>query len=271
MLVEVHPQMPFGDRRQQISSIIEGIVREASWTQITGIFAYSTAGGLLELLDPIGSLSPVPSLRWLFGLDDCLTEPGAIELAHSVGGVVQVASLISGKRRFHPKVLHFASSVTTTDVAIVGSANLTVNGLTANAEAIAILRAKSAADVASLQNLILSLFSLGHEPTRKELARYRKAYKAARAYHRMVTNLSRRASKAQSGGSGGSATNAAKAASPGLDPTVGTRCWIEVGENTAQGRELEIKAEQALFLACTSRGAFGRQKLSICLTVQRYR
>lgn len=43
------------------------------------------------------------------------------------------------------------------------------------------------------------------------------------------------------------ATLGTGSASPGIDPTVATQCWIEVGKNTALGHELEIKAEQALF------------------------
>lgn len=247
MLVEPHPQTPFSDKNQRISPIIDGIVRERAWNQITGIYAYSTARGLLELLGPIESLSPLPSLRWLFGLDDCLTEPGAIKLALSVGGVVRIASLVTMKRRFHPKVLHFAGSDRMCDVAIIGSANLTLSGLTTNAEAVSILRTESSNDVDCLRRVVSELFNLGHEPTPLELKKYRQAYKAARPHHSKVAQLTRRISRPSSKTGKATKGGNSETVSPGLDPTIATRCWIEVGKNTAQGRELEIKSEQALF------------------------
>ena len=96
MLAQPHPQMPFGEHRQQISPIIAAIVREARWSEITGIFAYSTAGGLLELLTPIEGLSPAPSLRWLFGLDDCLTGHLALGMRGHWTLVTGQLSVVSG-------------------------------------------------------------------------------------------------------------------------------------------------------------------------------
>ena len=57
MLAEVHGANAFRGCRSELVQSSKGIVREARWTQITGIFAYSTAGGLLELLDPIELLA----------------------------------------------------------------------------------------------------------------------------------------------------------------------------------------------------------------------
>jgi len=247
MFVEVHSQNPFAKREQCIIPIIERIVHQAHWSGITGIFALSTASGLLEILSAIESLSPVPSLQWLFGMDDCLTEPVAIELARSQGGIVRVVSLLNTRRRFHPKVLHFASNDGMTDAAIVGSANLTRNGLTTNAEAISILHAESASDVNNLRDLVSSLYLLGHEPTVAELDEYRRAYKAARPYHGKVAHLTRQILKLRAHPTKTNVVDKTDSASPGIDPTIATRCWIEVGKNTALGRELEIKAEQALF------------------------
>jgi HKD family nuclease len=246
MHAETYPQMPFASKQKAIGPLLERIVREDRWAEITGIFAYATAKGMLELLHPIESLSQKPSRRWLFGLDDCLTEPGAIELAGLSGCTVRVASLLSANRRFHPKVLHFASRDGLSDTVIIGSANLTLNGLTKNAEAIAILRAESRSDVAALRKLASSLFSLGHAPSEKELVDYRRAYKDARPHHRRVAQLTPKSSRPRKRAEE-SRNVEDSSISLGLDPTIATQCWIEVGKNTAQGRELEIKAEQALF------------------------
>jgi len=247
MLVEAHSQIPFSNRGQQISLIIERIVQQACWSRITGIFAYATASGVLELLSATESLSPTPSLWWLFGMDDCLTEPGAIDLARSQGGIVRVASFMNARRRFHPKVLHFTNNDSAADAVIIGSANLTLNGLTKNAEAISILHAESASDADTLRHLVTSLYRLGHVPSDIELDKYRQAYKAARPYHRKVAHLARKASKPQAPLRRAHSAGGTDTVSPGIDPTVATKCWIEVGKNTAMGRELEIKAEQALF------------------------
>ncbi len=247
MLVEALSQVPFADRGQCISLAIERTVQQARWSCITGIFAYATASGLLELLSTTEPLTPAPSLRWLFGMDDCLTEPGAIDLARTQGGIVRVVSFLNAGRRFHPKVLHFTSNDSMADAAIIGSANLTLSGLTKNAEAISILQAESASDVKTLRNFVSSLYRLGHEPTDIELDEYRKAYKAARPYHRKVAHLTRKTLKLKAHPTKSLAKGGTASASPGIDPTVATQCWIEVGKNTAQGRELEIKAEQALF------------------------
>jgi HKD family nuclease len=244
MKAEFRTQFPFGEESQRLSRLFREIVNQNCWKEITGVFAYATSGGLTDLLDQISLLSNSPKTKWLFGLDDCLTEPSAIELAQSCSEDVRVVSLLSQKCRFHPKILHFVGSDKKHDLLVVGSANLTSNGLNQNAEAVSVLSAPSSSETATIAQTIAKLFELGYVPTELQLERYREAYTKARPLHKQIRKLGVNENESDN--------QKAERTPPGLDPTVATCCWIEVGKNTAMGRELEIKSlsENHDFLKC---------------------
>ena len=102
--------------------------------------AYATVSGARALLAAFDSHGLQES-QWLLGLDDALTQPGAIALLRSLPySTVHIASFEKSRRRFHPKFYAFARagrpSVLST---MIGSANLTASAFHGNGEAAVLL------------------------------------------------------------------------------------------------------------------------------------
>ena len=70
--------------------------------------AYATVSGARALQAAFDNHGLQES-RWLLGLDDALTQPGAIALLRSLPhSTVHIASFEKSRRRFHPKFYAFA-------------------------------------------------------------------------------------------------------------------------------------------------------------------
>lgn len=117
------------------------LATRVTFDRVTGLYAFASYKGARLLVD---ALSSSPSWRrarkrWIISIDDGVTEPAALrfllELDRSdvfvPNGEALLLSRLRGPGRFHPKTLLFESGVgkSSARAILVGSANLTVNGL----------------------------------------------------------------------------------------------------------------------------------------------
>lgn len=216
--------------------------------------AYATVSGVRALLAAFERQGLSRSF-WLVGLDDAITQPGAIELLLSLDNAeVRVASYQDANFRFHPKLFAFARAAKSKkQLSLIGSANLTASAFFGNAEAVAILDSQSKDDRSLVDAAWASLWIQGHEPTAAELEAYKEFYKRASNIHKAYKKLiwkNKKKSKQLEVLSSDEAE---------LDPSMASTCWIECGYITAMGRELEIKAEQGLFFGLNPSGEKPKQ------------
>ena len=216
--------------------------------------AYATVSGVRSLLAAFDDHGLAKS-RWLIGLDDAITQPGALALLLSLKNDVEVriASFEASGRRFHPKFYAFAHAATDNVISVlIGSANLTATAFCGNSEATALLEHKDQKDKAQVNAAWDQLWAQGHKPTAAELKTYAEQYdKIAVLYQKYL-----KATKATLPQPTSAEVLASDEAQ--IDPSMATICWIECGNVTAMGRELELKAEQGLFFGLSPSG--GRPK-----------
>jgi hypothetical protein len=165
-----------------------------------------------------------------------------MSLPHST---LRVASFAEANARFHPKIMLLSSSATPEHTALlVGSANLTVSGLTRNGEAISIVSSESAGEGTTLRTFAGHVWRMGNALTDLRLQQYEREYQRSRPTRITAT---RREPPSED-------TEVLSHDHAEIDPSLATTCWIEVGKNTALGRELEFTAEQALFFGLNPTG-----------------
>lgn len=211
--------------------------------------AYATVSGVRSLLAAFDDHGLAKS-RWLIGLDDAITQPGAIDLLLSLKNVeVRIASLEASGRRFHPKFYAFGHVDKDRVISVlIGSANLTANAFRGNSEATALLEHEDQKDKNQVNTAWDQLWAQGHEPTAIELNTYSEKYeKTAVLYQKYRMAIKRSLSKPKS-------AEVLASDDAELDPSMANICWIECGNVTAMGRELELKAEQGLFFGLNPSG-----------------
>jgi len=230
---------------------------KAIWVSV----AYATVAGVRQLLSALPAGQPSESW-WLIGLDDEITHPGAIELLRSRPKAhLRVASYESEGARFHPKVYGFsASPKSPIQLALVGSANLTISAWSRNGEAVSVLETENSQDRKALDDMWLALWSQGHEISDQELQDYRDRYDAAAEARTHVKQQIIEANKKKSRAEI-LASDIAE-----VDPTLARTCWIEGGAITAMGRELEFKAEQGLFFGLDQGGSDSPETLKFLIS-----
>jgi HKD family nuclease len=239
-----------------IQGVLDAQLKTASYDCILVAMAYVSIAGVRTLLDSFSSRQVMRS-RWLVGLDDYVTQPGAIELLLKLDrSQVRVASLKASSLRFHPKVCRFhSSSGTGTELLMVGSANLTSSALAGNSESVVFLEGNNRADKSMFKHIWTELWSQGHVPSPKELADYKKKYDALKNDRKMSKALSGRQGKPKRSKS----ETILESDNAEIDPSQASTCWIECGFITAMGRELEFKAEQGLFFGLEPSGEKDRR------------
>lgn len=213
--------------------------------------AYVSIAGVRILLSAFSG-RPISHSQWLVGLDDAVSQPGALDLLMTLDDAdVRVSSLGNAPFRFHPKVCRFQhSSGRGKELLMVGSANLTSSGLAGNAEAVVFIEGQNRADKDQFDRIWADLWSQGHRPTTDELATYKQRYEAAKkARERSRGTPATRERRARTRTEPILASDGAE-----LDPSRAKTCWIECGSVTAMGRELEFKAEQGLFFGLEPAG-----------------
>jgi len=211
--------------------------------------AYATVAGLRQLLGGLPGAAPQESW-WLIGLDDGYTQPGVLDyLSTQPNTHLRVASNVEAGFRFHPKVYAFGdNNKRPINLAVVGSANMTASALCGNGEAVSVLEAQSIQDRETLSLMWSELWSQGRSLKPNEIAEYRLRHEAiAKAQAKMVAEILVAPSKQ-------ARAEVLKSDVAQLDPALAQTCWIEGGNITLMGKELEFKAEQALFFGLTPTG-----------------
>lgn len=246
MKIKFQIQNPTSKTINTLAYFINDNIKKNSFDEVFISVAYMTVSGLRLLINGFSNAMPAKS-KWLIGLDDCITQPGAIDAAMAIPGAdVRVVSYTHCGFRFHPKVYIFQKkSNPKKELTILGSANLTSHALNGNCEANAVIYAETKEEFQRNKSILDSLWEQGHLPTEQELIAYKKKYEKQKARKtRPVT--------------------AKKKSKPGmiilssddaeLDPALANTCWIECGHITAMGREIELKAEQGLFFGLNPSG-----------------
>ena len=244
-------QTPQSDGLDTIVGCIEQFAATRTLDTVRVAMAYVSVAGVRKLLDVLHDRN-LASCQWLIGIDDAITQPGAIELCRDLtDSCVRVASFEELSLRFHPKVLFLtSSSVRNGGLMMVGSANLTHHGLERNAESVVFLHAETPADVLDLTVNWEELWGLGKKMTDADLTRYEARYKKNKAIRKKLVRSHKPLKKERP--SKVKPVLASDIAE--LDPSLARTCWIECGYITAMGRELELKAEQGLFFGLKPRG-----------------
>jgi HKD family nuclease len=244
-------QTPRSDAVDTIVGNIEQFTEDKSLDTIHAAMAYMSVAGVRRLLDVLHDRE-ITQCRWLIGTDDAITQPGAIELCRDLPhSTVRLASFEEEYLRFHPKVLLMTSSLDADKaLMMVGSANLTRHGLEGNAESVVFLHAESPTDVLDLISRWNDIWSIGRSLTTAELRRYARRYEKNKAVRKKLV----RAPAAKKPSKPRKVKPVLGSDKAELDPSLANTCWIECGKNTAQGRELEIKAEQGLFFGLNPKG-----------------
>jgi HKD family nuclease len=248
-------QQKSAKRAKTIQGVLEAYIRAESYDHVYAAMAYVTIAGIRALLSTF-SKRKIKQSQWLVGLDDAVTQPGAIKLLLALDGAeVRIASLNSSSLRFHPKVCRFVSSQgQRKELMMIGSANLTSSALVGNSEAVVFLDGQSPTDKRLFAQTWIDLWSQGHVPKAKELANYETKYEALKKFKKQFDKKSKvgrpRIPKKIERILEGDVAE--------LDPSHANKCWIECGFITAMGRELEFKAEQGLFFGLEPTGGTER-------------
>jgi HKD family nuclease len=216
--------------------------------------AYATVSGVRQLLATI-SAEKLKESYWLLGLDDAITQPGAIEmLQQEPGAKVRVASYRSKGFRFHPKVLQFVlDGAPGRSISFVGSNNLTSAAMRGNGEAFVAISPDESAEFEASEQFWKDLWDEGHEPADDELAAYKSRYEKAKQARKKLEDILEIAPAKPRVGEILASDDAE------LDAALAARCWIECGAVTAMGRELEFKAEQGRFFGLSPSGERARE------------
>lgn len=224
----------------------------ASHQKCSGLWiaaAYATVSGVREVLDTV-STTRSAKMEFIIGLDDYITQPGALRLLKSVPrSNLRVASLSRKGSRFHPKAYYLQSERGSKyDLSIVGSSNLSHAALNTNCE----VNSCAVGDDQRAKQFFGTwdqVWRVGEDLADEALQKYEETYEKAR---RLRSVLERVVGKSEL------ETDrrvALKSDETQTDPGLANTCWIEGGYITLMGRELEFKAEQALFFALSPQGA----------------
>lgn len=246
MKIEFQVQTPTSKPTHTLAQLISDRTGKTSFDEALVAVAYMTVSGVRLLLNSFTKSIPNKS-KWLIGLDDYITQPGAIDTAMAIPGAeVRVVSYADLGLRFHPKVYIFKkNSKPQQGMTILGSSNLTSQALAGNGEANAIINAENQEDFLMTQTLWEALWKQGHAPTKRELIAYKKKYDTTNA---------QKPKEVAAKGKSKSGMIILSSDDAELDPTQANTCWIECGYITAMGREIELKAEQGLFFGLNPTG-----------------
>lgn len=242
-----------GDGR--VRAIIQETVATRDFTTMGVAVAFASVAGVTELLDSILAERLPPQSCWLFGLDNCITHPDAIERAMNLKGAqVRVTTGQRGVWIFHPKLYWFSDRESSSSL-VLGSANLTAGGLGGNVEAVATMESATKAQAQKLDAMWDAAWKLGRKITLKRLAAYRVEFEAARKARERAGLLIERSGRAASK----KCRLVLASDEARIDPSLASKCWIEVGKITGfKQDQLEIKAEQARFFGWSASGGANR-------------
>lgn len=241
----IHLNHPHSQGNEKLGERMQGLISASAYKSAEFAVAYATVAGVRTFVEMFGADF---GGRAVVGLDDAVTQPGALEFLQAQPNLeLRVASLAEIGARFHPKFLRLGSGVNS-DTLIVGSANLTKAALSNNAEACLCLTLPGPVENQAASSAFDCFWDIGIALTAQRLSDYKKLFdraKVVRSKLELITNQSNSLGK----------RDILSNDSAQVDPTVAKRTWIECGNVTALGRELELKAEQALFFGVSPHGA----------------
>lgn len=174
-----------GPNRFSLSAALKPHVADGRFDRLDVAVAYATLPGVRALKRVLGEWPPLT--RWVVGLDDAITQPDAIQYLAELAGAELKLARLSPKRRFHPKLYCFWSSLADDRcVTALGSGNMTQNGLQHNGEAATILRAETKADAEEAKAVWKEMWALGKDWAKFDLAAYQASHSRARVARKMV-------------------------------------------------------------------------------------
>lgn len=242
MKVKFIVQKPIRSADSSILGLFQRLLGDGKYDQVRVAVAYMTVSGLRHLLQAFAG-NAINKSQWVIGLDDLITHPSALEtLLQLENAEVKVVNYESLGFRFHHKVYIFdktESSFSTTN--ILGSVNLTAQALLSNGESVASSEAETETDIESINGMWDELWTEGSILDDANLALYTKKYRSPSNKKNIISkNITKH-----------KILNSDDAE---VDPSVAQCCWIECGNVTAMGRELEFKAELGLFFGLNPLG-----------------
>lgn len=243
---EQHPR-----DQDSLSSRIQGFLAREKFDKVSVAVAYSSVAGVSNLRDLVLAENSNASFQWFLGVDDYITQPGAIEgcLAFPNSDVRIFKSAKPGAR-FHSKFYLFESTKNRAKaLGIIGSANLTYSAFYKNCESVAFIHSNTRGDHDRLRKSYNRIWRSGVSPDAAFLRDYAEQFQRFLPERRFLQEDDNRKSLP------GRAKKVLESDSALIGPELAKICWIEVGKNTAMGRELEFKAEQAKFFGLDPAGS----------------
>jgi len=231
-----------------LSSLIRDWSAQQECSGLWVATAYATVSGVRQVLQAV-RLTQAAELRFIMGLDDHITQPGALELARTFPrSHLRVASLSNTGARFHPKVYYLKSARGAHhDLSIIGSSNLSYAALNGNCEVNSFAIGDSDRADQFFEGWA-ALWQIGNDLSDQAFEAYSETYDKVRRLRSAIDRVARQSAASAD-------TRAAlESDDTQVDPRLATTCWIEGGYITLMGRELEFKAEQALFFGLSPHG-----------------
>jgi HKD family nuclease len=253
----------------QVSGIREGAIAESIRSAVLSVeadevfvaSAYVTAYGLSDFLSYLGDYSTM-KFRFLIGLDDSISQPYAISHAAKCGAsIVRIASSSGSGTRFHPKMFIFRNSSSGKTCCISGSANLTRAALHKNTENVVVLWTTNKEEDVSIEAHFHNFWKSGKTLTPELLSSYTEKFKRARK---------RDLQKVDGSDAGVNFNIISNPDSAAIPPDSASTCWIECGNVTLMGRELELKRIMERFFNLDATQEGGKTLILIDVTGQRH-
>ena len=214
--------------------------------------AYATLQGVKCLEQALNDVKLTS--RWVVGLDDAITQPEALKyLVGLPRSQVRLASMLP-QERFHPKLYCLWSSRhRNRGLTVIGSGNMTLNGMLKNGETAVLLESESRGETKALRRQWKAMWQLGQPATRERIDSYRLGYIEARKRRRQLVDLNL------------SPPEPEPYAAVEIDTRVVTDfsnanlVWLDAGSPSAGGRDLELPKQMMPFFGLTespTRGTF---------------
>jgi hypothetical protein len=215
-------------------NLITGEIQTNKYKRVSACAAYASYKGVTTLRAVFGQ---TVRFRWLFGLDDGITDPQALRVAMGMHDAEsRFVQAIAGKR-FHAKTYLLDQSDHDTALLIIGSTNLTYAALQKNCEVYAVFEAKGSNQTSELQKYWRAFWDLGVDASETLVREYEKrrkqwTYRDPTVEEEESTDVQTRKEKTR----------------VKLTLSSSRLAWIVLGRNTGGGGQLDIVKRLAPFL-----------------------
>jgi|GEM_PF-2694807 len=215
-------------------SLITEEVQRKRYSNLHACAAYVSYRGV-TLLRSVFTQSK-PRFRWLFGLDDGITDPQAIRVAMGTANAQTRLVIGTAGKRFHAKAYLLDGGATSGATLVVGSANLTEAALKKNCEVYAVFQGRGRKAARELGAYWNSFWELGSDANESAINRYEEQRKASRFRDPIVEAENKDEPNPRG--------------TEDIEETLGTSrlAWIVLGRNTGGGNQLDIVKRLGPFL-----------------------